>query len=142
LKPVKGRLAKTAGGLHVKGRLQLDRERGGSRLNLVLTLAVLGAMVFAAVKVVPPYFANYQFQDSIETEARFALANNKKADDVRDDIWRKAQDLSIPVAKKEDIKVSLDRVNVSIATDYAVPVDLIVYQFNLEFHPHADNHTI
>jgi hypothetical protein len=126
----------------VKGRLQPDRARGGSRLNFVLTLAVLGAMVFAGVKVVPPYFANYQFQDSIETEARFALANSKKADDVRDDIWRKAQDLSIPVAKKEDIKVSLDRANVSIATDYTVPVDLIVYQFNLEFHPHADNHTI
>ena len=26
--------------------------------------------------------------------------------------------------------------------DYSVPIDLSVYQFTLQFHPHADNHTI
>jgi hypothetical protein len=126
----------------LKWRGERDREHGGSRLNLVLTLLVLGAMVFGGVKMVPPYFANYQFQDSIESEARFAIANQKASDDIRDDVWRKAQDLSIPLASKDAIRVSADRSRVSISMDYTVPVDLIVYQFNLEFHPHADNHTI
>jgi Domain of unknown function (DUF4845) len=127
---------------HVLGRAHQNRERGGSKLNLIVTLLILGAMVFSAVKVVPAYFANYQFQDAIESEARFAISNRKAADDIRDDIWRKAQDLSIPLEKKEDITVSVDRASVSIATDYSVPVDLLLYQFKLDFHPHADNHTI
>lgn len=119
-----------------------DGQRGGSKLNLIITLLILGSMVFSAVKVVPAYFANYQFQDAIESEARFAIANKKEADDIRDDVWRKAQDLSIPLPAKDDIKVSVDRASVSIAMDYMVPVDLVLYKFNLEFHPHADNHTI
>jgi hypothetical protein len=149
LKPIQVRLAKSVGGLHVKGqlqrgRLQQDRQRGGSRMNLVLTLAVLGAMVLTAVKIVPPYFANYQFQDSLETESRFAIVGypKKSAEDIRDDVWNKAKELEIPLADKADIKITIDRANVNIATDYTVPVDLIVYHFNLEFHPHADNHTL
>lgn len=133
----------------MKGRLQQERfqrgwERGSSRMNLVLTLAVLGAMVLAAVKIVPPYFANYQFQDSLETESRFAITGypKKSVDDIRDDVWNKAKELEIPLADKGDIKITIDRANVNIATDYTVPVDLIVYKFNLEFHPHADNHTL
>lgn len=121
-----------------------NRERGGSRTNLVFTLLVLGVMVYTGIKVIPPYVSNYQFQDSIESEARFAIAGypRKSDDEIRQDVWKKAQELSIPIAKAEDIKVVTDRANVSIATDYIVPVDLIIYQFNMEFHPHADNHTI
>jgi hypothetical protein len=32
--------------------------------------------------------------------------------------------------------------SVSISLDYSVPIDLIFYQFRLQFHPHADNHSI
>lgn len=120
-------------------------ERGGSKLNLIITLLVLGAMVFAGVKIVPAYFANYQFQDAMQTEARFALSAypKKSTEDIRDDVFKKMQELSIP-AKKEDIRVNMDAGtgSVDIGLDYIVPVDLKVYQLILQFHPHADNHTI
>lgn len=123
---------------------QQGRERGNSRLNTVITLAIVGVMIFVAVEVLPPYFANYQFQDSIQSEARFALAAypHKNLEDVRDDIWRKAQDLSIPLAQKDDIKINMDQSKVSISVNYSVPIDLKFYQFTLQFHPHADNHSI
>ena len=118
-------------------------ERGGSKLNLLITLIVLGAMVFAAAKVVPVYFANYQFQDSIQTESKFALADypKKTPDDIRNDVWNKAQELGIP-AEKDAIRVAMDNKNVEIGLDYSVPIDLAFYQFTLQFHPHADNHSI
>src|SRR5579859_2467628 len=118
-------------------------ERGGSRMNLILTLLIIGSMVFGAVKVVPVYFANYQFQDSIESESRFALTGypKKNMDDIRDDVLQKAQELSIPV-QKDEIQVNVTNGAVSIAVDYSVPIDLAVYQFTLQFHPHADNHSI
>jgi hypothetical protein len=118
-------------------------ERGGSKASLLLTLLVLGAMAFVAVKITPVYFANYQFQDSIESESRFALTGypKKSPDDVRNDVWNKAKDLGIP-AQKEAIKIAMENGSVEIGLDYSVPIDLAVYQFSLEFHPHADNHSI
>ena len=119
------------------------KERGGSKRNLIITLLILGSMIFAGVKVVPIYFDNYQFQDAIESESRFALTGypKKSPDDIRDDVWQKAQELSIP-AQKEDIQVNETNGSVSISLDYSVPVDLAVYQLTLQFHPHADNHSI
>jgi hypothetical protein len=124
-------------------RAHKSREHGGSKASLFFTLLVLGLMVFAAVKIAPVYFANYQFQDSIESESRFALSGypKKTADDVRNDIWNKAKELGIP-AERDSIKVAMDNGSVEIGLDYSVPIDLALYQFTLQFHPHADNHSI
>jgi YbbR domain-containing protein len=118
-------------------------QKGGAKINLLITLMIMAAMIFTAVKVVPVYFANYQFQDAINSESRFALTGYPKRtiEDVRDDIYKKAQELQIP-AKREDIQVSMQSGYVNISLDYSVPIDLAVYQFSLQFHPHADNHSI
>lgn len=110
---------------------------------MLLTVAVLGSLAFTAVKIVPVYVANYQFQDSIENESRFALAGypKKSIDDIRGDVFKKVQELGIP-AKEEDIQVTVNATNVDIGLDYTVPINLQVYQFTLQFHPHADNHSI
>jgi len=119
------------------------RQRGGSKFKFIFTLFILGAMVFGAIKVVPVYFANYEFQDALNSESRFALTGYPKrnVEDIRDDVFKKAQDLGIP-AKREAIQVNLANGSVDISLDYSVPIDLGVYQWTPEFHPHADNHTI
>jgi YbbR domain-containing protein len=118
-------------------------QRGGSKLNTLITLAIVGALAFIAVKIVPVYVNNYQFQDSIESESRFALSSypKKSVDDIRDDVFKKVQELGIP-AREEDIQVTVNNTDVDIGLDYSVPIDLAVYQFTLQFHPHADNHSI
>ena len=123
------------------GKPDRKPEHGGSKINTVLTLLIVGFMVFSAVKVVPAYFANYQLQDALQTEARFAITSRKSDEMVRDDIWKKVQELGIPAAR-DAIRVGYGQGSVEISLDYIVPVDLKVYQFNLEFHAHADNHTI
>ena len=110
-------------------------------------LAILASLLFVAVKIVPLYFTNYQLQDSMQTEARFAVANRKSEQDVRDDITKKMQELGV-AAKPEDLKVSFQDLGtgmsgvVTISLDYSVPVDLLVYQFDLPFHARGDNKTI
>jgi anionic cell wall polymer biosynthesis LytR-Cps2A-Psr (LCP) family protein len=126
-------------------RRKQSGQQGGSRLRVVVTLVFIATVIFVAVELVPPYFAYYQFQDAIKTEVRFALTGypKKSADDIRDDIYQKAQELDIP-ATKDGIQLNMDPTNgrVDIGVDYSVPIDLKVYQFTLQFHPHADNHTI
>ncbi|MGH9773216.1 MAG: hypothetical protein ACRD4Q_16220 [Candidatus Acidiferrales bacterium] len=118
-------------------------ERGGAKANLFFTLLILVAMAIGAVKIAPPYVDNYQFQDDINTEARFALTTypKKTEDDIRQEVWKDAQGLGIP-ASPQDIQLDDNNGSLSIELDYSVPIDLYVYQFALQFHPHADNHTI
>jgi len=118
-------------------------ERGSSKTNLFVTLLILGVMAFAGIKIVPIYFANYQLQDSVESESRFALTGYPKrsVDDIRNDVSRKAQELGIP-AKPEDVHVEVSNGSVDIGLDYTVLIDLAVFQWNKQFHVHADNHTI
>lgn len=118
-------------------------ERGGTRLKTLVTLAIVFSMGFGAFKIIPPYFANYQFQDSIETESRFALTGYPKRnqDDIQDEVYKKAQDLGLPVTR-DDIHVDMTASTCDISLDYSVPIDLMVYQFVVPFHDHADNHTI
>ena len=118
-------------------------ERGSSKLNLLITLIVLGAMGYAGIKIVPVYVENYQFQDAIETESRFAMTGypKKSPDDVRQEIYKKAQELGLPV-KADDIRINMSNGSCDIDVQYSVTFDLAVYQWTHDFHPHADNHTI
>lgn len=120
-----------------------NRQRGESKIKPILVLLVLAFAAYSAFKIVPAYFANYQLQDMIKSEALFATSAypRKTADDIHSDVWKKVQELGIP-AKPEAIKVTGGDQAVSITVDYTVPVDLTVYQFTLDFHPHADSHSI
>jgi hypothetical protein len=125
----------------VKAQAMRVKQRGGSKINLLLTLLILGSMIFVGFILAPPYFTNYQLQDAMKTEARFAGYNRKTNDEIREDVWKKVQELGIP-AKREDIHVSNDNNTVQISIDYTVPVDLKFNQFTLEFHAHGDNHSL
>ncbi|HXA56410.1 MAG TPA: hypothetical protein VNU84_03165 [Candidatus Acidoferrum sp.] len=118
-------------------------ERGGSKLNMLLAILIVGGIAYVGWKLIPPYFANYQFQDAIETESRFALTGYPKRsqDDIQNEVFKKAQELGIRV-KPDDVHVVMDATTCAISLDYSVPIDLQVYQFSLQFHDHADNHTI
>jgi hypothetical protein len=122
-----------------------NKQLGGGTIKFIVTMAILGFGAFSAYKIIPAYFANYQLQDMMKSEALFATSAipRKTADDIHDDVWKKVQELGIP-AKSEDIQVTAGTNNqaVSVALDYSVPVNLIVYQFTLDFHPHADSHSI
>jgi len=125
----------------LNARRNRNSQQGGSKFSSIMMLLILAAMAFAAFKIVPSYFADYQLQDSMTTEARFALVNRKAPNDVQDDIWKKVQELGIP-AKKDDIQVISDQGLVQISISYTVPVDLIVFHHDLVFHDQKDNKAI
>lgn len=120
---------------------QRNPERGGSTFSLLITLVVIGAALFAIVKVAPPYMNNYQLQDYMTTEARYALVNKKGEDDIRADMMKKIAELEIPATAK-DLKIITSPTSTHITLTYVVHVDLKFYQFDLNFAPDADSHAI
>ena len=39
-------------------------------IKLILVLGLLGGLAYVCAEIIPPYFANYEFQDTLDTEAR------------------------------------------------------------------------
>lgn len=120
-------------------------ERGGAKAKGLLALAILIVLVFSVVKIVPVYVNNYDLQDAMQQEARFAFNPNtglaKNADDIRADIVKKVQTLGLPLTA-QDIQVTDQSGKITISADYTITVDLVVYQLPLHFHPQADNTSI
>jgi hypothetical protein len=113
-----------------------ERELGFVNIKTILVLAILGAAVYTGVKVVPLYFANYQLQDKMKEVAKFALANRQTEADLRNAVYKEAQDQDVPI-NPEDIRVEMGPQGPFISADYKVNVDLQVYQFTLEFKPNS-----
>lgn len=111
-------------------------------IKLILILALLGGLVYVSAELIPPYFSNYQFQDTLDNEARMGTYSTKGDDVIRDAVFRKAQDLELPVAK-EQIKVQRIGTpgsgSVMIETDYTIHVDLPGYPMDIHFHPQSKN---
>ena len=113
-------------------------ERGGGKIKAILVTVVLAFAVYAAVKIVPPYAAEYQLADKIQEQARFAVVNHYTDEQIRDNVYKVVQDLEIP-AKREIIKVEASREIVKISMDYTVPIDLLAYHLDLHFTPSSEN---
>jgi hypothetical protein len=64
-------------------------------IKLLLKLAVVGLLAHAAIKIVPVFWSNLRFKDSLAEQARFA--GRKTEEELRNRAERIANDLEIPV---------------------------------------------
>jgi hypothetical protein len=114
-------------------------------MGTIKALLGIGGMVAFAVAswmLIPPYFTNYQFQDEVENEARLTTYSNKSEDSIRDDIYKKAQEMDVPV-EKDAIQVQRSGQqgtgSVAIRVQYTVHVDLPAYPLDLNFEASSKN---
>jgi hypothetical protein len=107
-------------------------------LRAIFGVLFIVAVVYGTVKVVPPYYGNYQLQDVITSEVRMNTYTNKSEDDMRDFILRKAKEFDLPVTRNQ-VKVQREGGTVAISVDYTVHLDLPGYPLDLQFHPSSQN---
>jgi hypothetical protein len=112
-------------------------QRGEGKLKAIIYTVVLLFAVYAAVKIVPVYVAEYELKDKMAEQARFAIVNRYSEDQVRDVIFKVIQDLDIP-ATREDIKVQNTNNGIMISVNYSVPVDFKVYKTEFNFSPSSE----
>jgi hypothetical protein len=114
-------------------------------LKMIGGIFVMVASVYLIAVLAPPYFSNYQFEDSIRTEAQMDTYNTKTDDQIRDSVFKKAQDLDVPVAK-EHIKVQRSGPtgagSISIEAPYTVHISLPGYPLDLDFDPATRNKSV
>lgn len=122
--------------------MRRNSQRGEGKLKSIIALAIIAGIIYFMVKVIPVYVNNYELEDAMKSEARFASVNRRSAEEVRNNIYAKIKELEIP-ARPEDIKiVPIGNNNVRITVTYTVVVDFPGYQMKLNFSPTADNMSV
>jgi len=114
-------------------------------LKLFLGIFVIVGGLYASAKLIPPYFENYQFADAVKDEATRDTYSPKTESDIRDTIYKKAQELDIPVAV-EGIHVQRQGSQfngvVIIHVPYVVHVDFPGYAMDLHFDVSTENKSV
>jgi hypothetical protein len=114
-------------------------------LKLVVGLFTIVAVVYLVAELAPPFFSNYQFEDVIKTEAQMGTYSTKSDDTIREEVFRKAQELDVPITK-EQIKIrrigSAYAGSVSIEAPYTVHLNLPGYPLDLNFDPSSTNKSV
>ena len=113
--------------------------------KLVLGIGAIVATVYLIGMLAPPFFSNYQFEDSIKTIAQMNTYSSKSEDAIREEIFKKAQELDVPVTK-EQIKIvrvgSAYAGSISIEAPYTVHLNLPGYPLDLNFDPSSTNRSV
>lgn len=104
------------------------------RVKALIGVLLVIALAYAGWMLLPPYLANFQFQDAIDSEARLSSYSSKSEQDIHETIFKKAIELEIPV-RREDIRVVRNGTEVVIIARYQVHVELPGYPLDLRFNP-------
>lgn len=97
----------------------------------MIALALLGAGIFVGVKIIPVRVNAYEFRDFIQEECRFAATRNKDSE-IFKRVYDKAQDLKLPIAKK-DIHLERTTHEMIISAKYKQTIDLKVTKYVFVF---------
>ncbi len=110
-------------------------------IKALFGLLVVAAVFYLGYKVMPPYFANYQFEDVIRNETDMNSYSQKSEQEIRESVVKKARDLDIPLTT-DQVKVQRSGPELAISADYTVHIDIPVYPFDLHFTPASKNKKI
>jgi len=108
------------------------------RISPFIGLAVVGVGIYLGYMLLPPYFNNWQFQDSLENEARMDTYNTKSEQDIRADVLKAARENNVPITD-EKLSVVRNPNGVAISAVYVVHVDLPGYPVDLNFNAGSKN---
>jgi hypothetical protein len=110
----------------------LHSNEGKGTLGCLISLFILVVGILVAVKAGPPYFAYRGFESDVKTEISRAGAHFYDDDVVMRDILDLAKRNEIRL-KEEDVKIERFAGQIFVKIDYSVPVDLFVYEKDMDF---------
>jgi hypothetical protein len=111
-------------------------------VKMILGVGMMVVVAIVCLKLVPPYFANYEFEDAIKNEALQSTYGTRSEEDIRDAVVKHAREYDIPLTSKQ-VKVirtgNSGTGTLTIEANYSIPVSMPGYATTLEFHPSSSN---
>ena len=108
------------------------------RLKALVGVLAVVACFYYGFKILPPYMAEYQFQQEIQTIARNNEYSQVDVSVIREQVKKKIEETGVPISPESVIIYRTGNNDVIIGANYTVHVDAI-FPFDMNFHPAAKN---
>jgi hypothetical protein len=117
-------------------------QRGGARARLLTFLVVAALCVHVGVKLIPPYIADYELQDWLDSQAPYFVVNHMADDELKSAVMQEMTRRDIP-GDAGSVKILNNNAKaVDLEVDYTVPVDFGFYKTELHFSPKIDSQSL
>lgn len=111
-------------------------RRGSSSTGCLLTLLVFAGALYYAINIGEVYWRFYQYQDEMRSQARLAPSLTDGV--IRRRLLLTVDRLGLPAeAQKIQIRRTARPRQITIESQYAEEVHLLLFDHAFEFHPHA-----
>ena len=107
-------------------------ERGGSRLNLVITLAIIAVVAYASYQYVPVAYHAYLFKDSMRETVNLAAGANRDVDWVKTKLRESAAENGLPQDAVYDVQTREGRMEARVRWTRHIALPGYVYQYNFD----------
>jgi hypothetical protein len=108
------------------------------RIKALVGILVVAGCFYYGWKILPPYMAEYQFQQEIQTIARTNEYSQVDIPAIREQVKKKIDETGVPIPPESVIIYRSGNFDVIIGANYTVHVDAI-FPFDMTFHPAAKN---
>lgn len=105
-------------------------RRGEGAIGLIVGLGVLFVVVVAIVRILPLHIHGNEILDAMNEAANFG--GMKGADKLQMDIYRKAQNVRVPL-KLEAIRIERRGTYINISAQYEQTADIFGYKYVYKF---------
>ena len=111
------------------------------KIKAFIGLLIVVGGFYVAWNMIPPYFNNYQFQDTLDDIARRNSYTTYSEDDIKKQVISKAEADDIKL-KEDQIVVTRTSAGLGISAHYRIHVDMVVHPVDLDFTANSMNKRI
>jgi hypothetical protein len=123
------------------GLERLEMALTGTKTRGLIFLLVVVVLAYIGWNLIPPYFTNSQFQESIEDIARKTTYIPKTDEEIKTMVLHQAQLMEIPI-KEDQVIITRGSDGLGISVSYRIHVDLPVHPVDLDFTANTRNRRI
>lgn len=115
-----------------KGRvLNMHSEQGGSRLKLIIFLAVFAIIIYAGYMYIPVSVDSYYFKDVMQNKVDMAVAQGFDGNWVRDQLVKSGPEYHVP--PEMVITPNRNEGRLEVRVQFTRPIAFPGYTYNYEF---------
>jgi hypothetical protein len=107
-------------------------ERGGSRLNLIITLAIIGLVGYSAFQYMPVAYHAYLFKDAMQETVNLAAGSNRDVDWVKSKLRESAKENDLPQDAVIDVQTREGRIEARVRWVRNIALPGYVYQYHFD----------
>jgi hypothetical protein len=113
----------------------------GTKTRGLIFLLVVAGLFYVGWNLIPPYFNNSQFQESLDDIARKSTYIPRSDTEIKTLVLRQAQSMDLPI-REDQVTVTRGAEGLAISVSYRVHVDFPVHPVDLDFTANSKNRRI